>query len=56
MAFDDHFEIVAGVNHAIERTIMIQMPIVDIWFDIVEPDLLTGSFMPSWRRVIEVVE
>ena len=48
MAFDHHAIVFTWVNDTVDRTIIIQLVIINIRFDVLQPQLLTGGLKTRW--------
>src|SRR5579872_268793 len=54
MCFDNYFVFGFRVDNTYSRTIIIYVMIVNVWFQILQPKLLTLPFETGWRGVVDI--
>jgi hypothetical protein len=54
VAFDDDLVILSRVDDPVDGAVIVEAPVVDIWFDIFQPKLLAGGLEPGRGGIIEI--
>lgn len=54
VAFNNYSVILPRIDNTVERTIIIEVVIVDVGFDVLQPELLPGGFKARWGSIIEI--